>query len=68
VEEAGVVALVGGAEESISVLVGLRAVGHAAEFPVVFGTAILADAKEDEAVDGFLNGEVKITDGEYRIP
>jgi hypothetical protein len=35
--------------------------------PVVLGAAILADAQEDDAVDGLLHGEVEVADGQAGI-
>ena len=62
-----VVALVGGAEEFQQARVSLVAVGDAAEFSIILGAAILTDAQENETVDGFLDGEVEIADGERGI-
>ena len=57
-KEAGVVALVGSSKNFQQARVGQCAVGDAAEFSVILRAAVLADAKENEAVDGFLGNFV----------
>ena len=67
VKEAGVVTVVGMLEEGEQALIDVGAVGLAAELLVGFDAAVLADAQENEAVDGDLDGVVELARGEVGI-
>jgi len=67
VEDAGVVARIGAAEELDQARVNARAVGKLQKLSVGLDAAVLADTKEDDAVYGSLNGEIELARGERGI-
>ena len=66
-EQPGVVALIGSAEELNQARVNPWAVEECHEPPVLLHPTILAYTQEDDAVNGALHGEVELTLGELRI-
>ena len=67
VEEAGVVAFVGAVVEGEESFIDVGAVEEGLELGVGFDGAVFADAEEDEAVDGALDGEVEPAVGEVGV-
>ena len=67
VEQPGVVFFVGLAEQCQQVRVHLFAVGGVAQCVLGLDAALLADAQEDDAVDGQLHGAVQLAGGQRGI-
>ena len=67
VEEAGVVAVVGLVVEIPEPAVDILAVEQRLQLAVGLDAAVFAHAEEDDAVDGALDGEVELVDGELGL-
>jgi len=67
VENAGIIAVVGEPEDLSETRIGLVAVEQLLEVVGRLDAAILADAEEENAVDGALHREVEVFDAELRI-
>ena len=59
-EEAGVVSFVGKLEEVAELRIDAGLLSQRAQLAVAFKAAIFADAQEDDAVDGSLDGKVHL--------
>ncbi|MHB1120298.1 MAG: hypothetical protein ACYC11_09590, partial [Bellilinea sp.] len=67
VEEAGVVFSIGLIEEHEQVAVDILAVGGVTQGVFGFDAAVLADAQENDAVDGHLHGKIDVARGQARV-
>ena len=67
-KEAGVVTLVSFAKELPHACIGMLAIQQRLEPSVDFDPPVFADAQENDAIDGALNGKIQIALRKFRIP